>query len=426
MPNTAASPKANKAGQEFYEEVMAEMTETAEKIGLSDIYIKRLAKPQKTLSLHLPIMMDNGGIELFDAWRVQHNLFRGPSKGGVRFHQDATLEKIIAHAALMTWKCAVVNIPFGGAKGAVCCNRKLLSAGELERLTRRYAWEISPIIGPEKDIPAPEVGTDETTMAQIMDGFSTFAGYSVPNVVSGKPLSIGGSEGRRGAVARGLLYVLKEAARDRKIYLYNSTAAIQGFGTVGRSAAAYLAETGCKVVALSDSGGGIFNEEGIDIEAAIDYKCANGVLEGFPGCVRITNEELIGLRVDFLIPAALEYTINNKNAMNVNATIVAEAANAGITRQGHRMLDEKGVFVLPDILVNAGGIVISYFEWVQDKQQFFWEHREIEERFQNIMIDSYRQLESIMLKDNTSMRSAALKLAIGRVAEAMKFRGLCP
>jgi glutamate dehydrogenase (NAD(P)+) len=426
MPNTAASPKAIKAGQEFYDEVMAEMTETAEMLGLSDIYIKRLAKPQKTLTLHLPIMMDNGEIELFDAWRVQHNLFRGPSKGGIRFHPDATLEKIIAHAALMTWKCAVVNIPFGGAKGAVCCNRKLLSTEELERLTRRYAWEISPIIGPEKDIPAPEVGTDETTMAQIMDGYSTFAGYSVPNVVSGKPLSVGGSEGRRGAVGRGVLYILKEAARDKKIYLYNSTAAIQGFGTIGRCVASYLSETGCKVLALSDSKGGIYNEEGIDIEAAAEYKVNNGTLEGFPGCVRITNEELITLPVDILIPTALEYTIHKKNAMTVKAAIVVEAANAGISRQAHRILNDKGVSVLPDILVNAGGIVVSYFEWVQDKQQFFWEHLEVEERFRNIMIDSYRQLESIMLKDKVSMRTAALKLAIGRVAEAMKFRGLCP
>lgn len=426
MPNMAANTKAVRAGQEFYQEVMAEMTEIAGLLNLSDIYVKRLAKPQKTLSLHLPVMMDNGEIELFDAWRVQHNLFRGPSKGGIRFHPDATLEKIIAHAALMTWKCAVVNIPFGGAKGAVCCNRNLMSPGELERLTRRYAWEISPIIGPEKDIPAPEVGTDETTMAQIMDGYSTFSGRAVPNVVSGKPISIGGTEGRHGAVGRGLVYILKEAARDRKIYLYNSTAAIQGFGTVGMSAARYLGETGCKIVALSDSGGGIYNEEGINVETAVEYKKRNGTLEGFPGSARITNDELIGLPVDFLIPAAMEYTIDRKNAGNVKATIVVEAANAGISRPAHRILDDRGVFVLPDILVNAGGIVLSYFEWVQDKQQFFWEGLEVEERFQNIMIDSYRQIEKMMFQDKTSMRTAALKLAIGRVAEAMKFRGLCP
>lgn len=426
MPSTCASPKAVKAGQELYNEVMAEMTEVAGMLGLSDIYVKRLEKPQKTLSLHLPVIMDDRRIELFDAWRVQHNLFRGPSKGGIRYHPDSTLEKIIAHAALMTWKCAVVNIPFGGAKGAVCCDPKRMSAGELERLTRRYAWEISPLIGPEKDIPAPEVGTDETTMAHIMDGYSTFAGYSVPNVVSGKPLSIGGSEGRRGAVGRGLVYVLKEAARERKIYLYNSKAAIQGFGKVGQSVARYLAETGCDIVALSDSSGGIRNEEGINVDAAIEYKKENGALDGFPGCDRITNEELLGLSVDFLIPAALEYTIHKKNAGNIKAAIVAEAANAGISREANRILDDRGTFVLPDILVNAGGIVVSYFEWVQDKQQFFWGPLEVEERFQNIMIDSYRQLESIVQKDRISMRTAALKLAIGRVAEAMYYRGLCP
>ncbi len=426
MPNTHASQKAIKAGQEFNDEVMAEMTEVAGMLGLSDIYVRRLRAPQKTLTLHLPIKMDNGEIEMFDAWRVQHNLFRGPSKGGVRFHPDATLEKISAHAALMTWKCAVVNIPFGGAKGAVCCNRKLMSPGELERLTRRYTWEISPLIGPEKDIPAPEVGTDETTMAQIMDGYSSFAGYSVPNVVSGKPLSIGGTEGRQGAVARGLIYTLKEAARDRKMYLYNSTAAIQGFGTVGMSVARYLAETGCTIVAISDSVCGVYSEEGINIDAAIEYKKSQGSLEGFPGCHRITNDELVALQVDILIPAALEYTIHKKNAPSVKASIVVEAANAGISRTAHKILDDKGVFVLPDILVNAGGIVVSYFEWVQDKQQFFWEGLEVEERFQNIMVDSFRQLENIMLKDKVSMRTAALKLAIGRVAEAMKFRGLCP
>jgi glutamate dehydrogenase (NAD(P)+) len=426
MPNTTASPKAVKAGQEFYREVIGEMREIASSIGLSDIYLKRLEKPQKTLTLHLPIMMDNGEIALFDAWRVQHNLFRGPSKGGIRFHPDVTLDKTIAHAALMTWKCAVVNIPFGGAKGGVCCEPKKMSAPELERLTRRYAWEISPIIGPEKDIPAPEVGTNETTMAQIMDGYSTFAGYSVPNVVSGKPLSIGGSVGRRGAVGRGLVHILKEAARDHKIYLYNSTAAIQGFGVVGMSTAKYLSETGCDIVAISDSSGGIYKEDGLNIDAAIEYKKENGRLEGFPGSDKISNEELIGLQVDFLIPAAMEHTITKKNADIIKASIVAEAANAGISPQANKILNDRGIVVLPDILVNAGGIVVSYFEWVQDKQQFFWGDLEVEERFQSIMISTYRLLEETMRDEKISMRTAALKLAIGRVSEAMRYRGLCP
>ncbi|MDP2984810.1 MAG: Glu/Leu/Phe/Val dehydrogenase [Candidatus Latescibacter sp.] len=426
MPNTTASPKAVRAGQEFYREVMGEMREIAALMGLSELYVKRLEKPQKTLTLHLPVIMDDGEIALFDAWRVQHNLFRGPSKGGIRYHPDVTLEKTIAHAAIMTWKCAVVNIPFGGAKGGVCCEPKKMSPGELERLTRRYAWEISPIIGPEKDIPAPEVGTNETTMAQIMDGYSTFAGYSVPNVVSGKPLSIGGSVGRSGAVGRGLVYVLKEAARDHKVYLYNSRAAIQGFGVVGMSTARYLAETGCDIVAISDSTGGIYKEDGLNIEAAIECKKANGTLEGLQGCDKISNEELIGLNVDFLIPAALEYTITKKNAGTVKAAIVAEAANAGISPEANKILDDRGIIVLPDILVNSGGIVVSYFEWVQDKQQFFWGDLEVEERFQSIMISTYRQLEETMRNEKISMRTAALKLAIGRVAEAMRYRGLCP
>ncbi|MCE5251281.1 glutamate dehydrogenase, partial [bacterium] len=259
-----AEPNYYPDGDILHKEVMTEMEEISGLLSLDDIYVKRLRKPQKTLVLHLPVMMDNGTIEIFDAWRVQHNLFRGPSKGGIRYHPQTNLERTIAHAALMSWKAAVVNIPFGGAKGAVCCDPKTMSSVELENLTRRYTWEISPIIGPDRDIPAPEVGTDSTTMAQIMDGYSIFAGYSVPNVVTGKPISVGGTEGRRDAVARGLMHVLKEVARNRQIYLFNSTAAIQGFGRVGRSIARYLNEAGCKIIALSDSKGGIYCEDGIN------------------------------------------------------------------------------------------------------------------------------------------------------------------
>ncbi|MBN1293426.1 MAG: Glu/Leu/Phe/Val dehydrogenase [Candidatus Latescibacteria bacterium] len=416
----------NSNGIILYNEVMSEMEDVAGLLGLSDIYIKRLKKPQKTMTLHLPIMMDNGEIGIFDAWRVQHNLFRGPSKGGIRYHPSASLDGTIAHAALMTWKCAIVKIPFGGAKGAVCCDPKVMSDVEREKLTRRYTWEISPIIGPEKDIPAPEVGTDSTTMAQIMDGYSIFAGYSVPNVVTGKPISVGGSEGRRDAVARGLMYVLKEVARERHIYLFNSTVVLQGFGKVGKGIARHLSETGCRILAISDSSGGIYSEEGLDIDAVIEYKNTNGTLKGMPGTEAINNDELVALDVDILIPAAYEHTINKDNAPTIKASVIVEAANAGISREAYHILNDRGKFVLPDILVNAGGVVLSYFEWVQNKQEFFWQNVEIEERFESIMVTTYHEVKSIMDSDNVTVRTAALKLAIGRVAEAMKYRGLCP
>jgi len=410
----------------YYDEVMSEMEEVAETLGLAPIYVKRLRKPQRTLTLHLPVMMDNGAVEIFDAWRVQHNLFRGPSKGGIRYHPAVTLDNTVAHAALMTWKCAVVNIPFGGAKGGVCCDPNKMSAVELENLTRRYIWELQPIVGPEEDIAAPEVGTDSTTMAQIMDGYSTFAGYSVPSIVTGKPMAVGGIESRKDAVARGLMHVLKETCRDRQIFLYNSGAAMQGFGKIGRSIARHLADAGCKIVALSDTSGGVYSEEGIPVDHAIDYKRENGTLKGLPGTEPITNDELVGLHVDILVPAALEHTIDASNASRVNATIIAEAANMGISRIANATLYDKGVLVLPDILVNAGAIVISYFEWIQGKQEFFWSGVETDERFANIMIKTYREIEAVSKENGISLRTAGLRLAIGRVAEAMEFRGLCP
>lgn len=421
-----ANNNTHVSGEVVHQEVMREIDEISEMLGLSDIYIKRLKKPQRTMTLHMPVMMDSGEIEIFDAWRVQYNLFRGPAKGGLRYHPDANLQTAIAHAALMTWKCAVVNIPFGGAKGAVCCNPKTMSEAELENLTRRYVWELSPVIGPDKDIPAPEVGTNSTTMAQIMDGYSVFSGFSVPNVVTGKPMSVGGTKGRKDAVARGLMHVLKEVCRIRKVYLFNSEAAIQGFGKVGRSVAHHLSETGCKIVAISDSTAAVYASDGINIEDAIEYKEKNGTLKGLPNTDVITHDELVALDVDILIPAAYEFTINSKNANSVKADLIAEVSNSGVSHEAHNILNDRGITVIPDILANAGGVVISYFEWVQDKQEFFWHQLEIEERFESIMVSTYHKIEEIMADKNVSMRRAALMLSIGRVAEAMKFRGLCP
>jgi glutamate dehydrogenase (NAD(P)+) len=410
----------------LYDDVMNELDDVARSLGLSDTYIKRLQKPQRTFSMHLPIMMDNGEIELFDAWRVQHNLFRGPAKGGIRYHSCSTLENTCAHAALMTWKCAVVDIPFGGAKGAIRVDPKKLSLIENEKLTRRYTWELSPLIGPEKDIAAPEVGTDSRTMAQIMDGYSIFAGYSVPNVVTGKPMEVGGTKGRKDAVARGLMYVLKEVARDNKLYLFNSKAAIVGFGKIGKGVARYLAETGCKIITIADTSGAVYNEEGINIDEAIQYKDETGALKGLKDTTVIDNEEVIGLDIDILIPAAFEFTINAENADKVKASIVAEAANAGLSPEANRILSGKEVHVIPDIIANAGGIVISYLEWVQNNQEFFWQNIEIDERLQSTMIRTYEAAQHIMRRDDVCLRTAALKLGIGRVAEAMEYRGQFP
>jgi len=416
----------NNNSDRFHKDVMTEIDEISSLLGLSEIYVKRLKKPQRTMTLHLPVMMDDGSMELFDAWRIQHNMFRGPAKGGIRMHPKATLGDTLAHAVLMTWKCAVVNIPFGGAKGAICCDPKKLSPKEQEHLARRYIWELLPIIGPEKDIPAPEVGTDSTTMAQIMDGYSVFAGYSVPSIVTGKPDSVGGTAGRHGAVGRGLMYILKEAARNQQLYLYNSTAAIQGFGKIGQSIAEILSGTGCKIHAVSDSKSAVFSEEGLDIEALTEYKNNKGNLKGFPGADVITNNDLLALEVDILIPCALEHTINQSNVRSIKASIVAEAGNAAISLEANKVLFDREILVLPDILANAGGIVISYFEWVQGKQEFYWNAVEIEERFENIMISTYRKLMAEAEKANESLRTASMKLAISKVAEAMELRGLCP
>jgi len=421
-----ATNKSRSNGEDFYRDVVSEIDDVSAMLGLKDIFVKRLKKPQRTMTLHLPLKLDDGSVEIIDAWRVQHNLFRGPSKGGIRLHPSVSLENTIGHAMLMTWKSAVVNIPFGGAKGGICYDPSILSPKERENLSRRYIWELIPIIGPEKDIPAPEVGTDSLTMAQMMDGYSIFAGYSVPSVVTGKPTQVGGTVGRHDAVARGLLHVLKEAAREQKIFLYNSTAAIQGFGKIGKSVARLLTDTGCKIVALSDSKGGIYSDEGIAVEHAIEYKEKNGTLAGFPGTDTITNEELVGLDMDILIPAALENTINKDNAGSVKAAVIAEAGNSSISKKANAILFDRGISVLPDILVNAGGIIISYFEWVQGKQEFYWNAVEVDERFENIMITTYRQIDSMAQKDRTSLRTAALKLAISRVVKAMELRGLYP
>jgi glutamate dehydrogenase (NAD(P)+) len=357
---------------------------------------------------------------------VQHNIARGPSKGGIRYHPNVTLDEVKALAAWMTWKTATVNIPYGGGKGGVICDPKRMSKAELERMTRRYASEILPIIGPERDIPAPDVYTDAQTMAWIMDTYSMTVGYSALGVVTGKPISLGGSLGRNEATARGCLFVVEEACKIKKIPLRGATVAIQGFGNAGAIAARLFAEKKAKIVAISDSRGGVHNSRGIDPLKAIRYKERSGTVVGMPGASRLSNDDLLTLKCDILIPAALENSITLHNVDQIKAKIVAEAANGPTTPHADEVLARKGIFMLPDILANAGGVTVSYFEWAQDLQGYFWQENEVNSRLEMVMKRAFLDVHETMRKYHTHMRAAAYILAVGRVSEATLVRGLFP
>jgi glutamate dehydrogenase (NAD(P)+) len=385
-----------------------------------------LRTPKRILEVSIPTKMDNGQIKVFTGYRVQHNLARGPAKGGIRYHPNVTLDEVKALAAWMTWKTATVNIPYGGSKGGVVCDPKRMSKGELERMTRRYASEILPIIGPEQDIPAPDVYTDAQTMAWIMDTYSMTVGYSALGVVTGKPLSIGGSEGRREATARGCLFVCEEACRVKKMSLRGATVAIQGFGNAGSLAARLFTEKRAKVIALGDSRGGVFNSRGIDPLKAMRYKERSGTVVGMPGTSRISNDDLLTMKCDILIPAALENVITLNNADQLKAKIVAEAANGPTTPHADEVLARKGILLLPDILANAGGVTVSYFEWVQDLQSFFWSEAEVNAKLESVVKRAFSEVHETMRKHHVHMRTAAYILAVGRVADATVVRGLFP
>jgi glutamate dehydrogenase (NAD(P)+) len=386
-----------------------------------------LKHPKRELTVNFPVRMDDGSYRVYTGYRVQYNMARGPCKGGIRYHPQVSLDEVRALAAWMTWKCAVVNLPYGGAKGGVICDPKHMSKGELERLTRRFTSEISPIIGPEMDVPAPDVYTDSQTMAWIMDTYSMERGYSVPGVVTGKPLSIGGSEGRGEATGRGVMYVVREAAKDLHLDLKKATVAIQGFGNAGSVAGNLIQkELGSRIVALSDSRGGIHNPVGLDIAAVEAHKQKTGSVVNFPGSKPISNQEILALDCDVLIPAALENQITRDNAKGVKAKIVAEAANGPTTPEADDILFANKVTVLPDILANAGGVTVSYFEWVQDLQGYFWEVHDVNSRLEKVMSASYRAVADLARKHGVHNRTAAYVLAIGRVTEAMKVRGIYP
>jgi glutamate dehydrogenase/leucine dehydrogenase len=386
-----------------------------------------LKSPKRELTVNFPVRMENGEFRVFQGFRVQYNMARGPSKGGIRYHPQVTLDEVRALAAWMTWKCAVVNLPYGGAKGGIICDPKSMTKGELERMTRRYASEIAPIIGPEMDIPAPDVYTDSQTMAWIMDTYSMQKGFGVPGVVTGKPISLGGSEGRGEATGRGCAYVIREAATHAGVKVKGGTVAVQGFGNAGSIAASILQhEQGAKIIAVSDSKGGILNADGLNVASVEEHKKKTGSVVGFPGSKAISNTDVLEVKADILIPAALENQITAKNADKIQAKIVAEAANGPTVPEADTILYQKKITVLPDILANAGGVTVSYFEWAQDIQGYFWELADVNARLEKVMTQSYAQVHKVAEERKVNNRTAAYVLAIQRVVDAIKIRGIYP
>jgi glutamate dehydrogenase/leucine dehydrogenase len=410
-----------------WQAAMQVFDDAADILQLDEGVRNRAKYPERELTVNFPVKMRDGKIKIFTGHRVQHNTARGPAKGGIRYHPGVTLDEVKALASWMTWKCAVVGIPFGGGKGGVQCNPKEMNMAELENMTRRFASELVGFIGPDRDIPAPDVYTNPQVMAWIMDTYSMHKGHSVPGVVTGKPISIGGSKGRNEATGRGCVYVIAEAFKDLNLKLTGGTAAIQGFGNAGSVAAKLLAaEHGVKIIAVNDSSGGAYNKNGLDIPALLAHKEKTGKVKGFPGSDDISNEELLALRCDVLVPAALENAITEKNAANINARIIAEAANGPVTPEADKILYDKDVFLLPDILANAGGVTVSYFEWVQDNYSFFWKESNVNENLREVMVNSFTEVLQTAHKYKIDMRRAAYVLAVDRVAEAIKVRGIYP
>lgn len=409
-----------------FKEVLDRLEVANRYLNLHPAIYGRLRTPRRALIVSVPVRMDDGSVSFFEGYRVHYNTARGPAKGGIRYHPLVNLNEITALAALMTWKCAVVDIPFGGAKGGVACDTTRMTRDEVKRLTRRYTHEIALLIGPESDIPAPDMYTDEQVMAWLMDTYSTMKGYSVPGVVTGKPVCIGGSLGRREATSRGLVTTLLEAIKQLGLPLEGLTVAILGFGKVGAVAARLLYEKGARIIALSDSKGGIYNPKGLNPEEVSRYKAENKTMVGFRPAEDVTVEELICLKTDVLIPAAIEGQINRGNASKVQAKVIVEGANSPTTTEADDILKEKGILLIPDILANAGGVVVSYFEWVQDIQRYFWKEDEIHRRMEEIMTRAFGEVMAISLDKCVDMRTAAIILGVRRVAEACKVRGLYP
>ena len=398
----------------------------AERLNLDPGLRRVLREPRRELTVHFPVKMDDGSVQVYTGYRIQHNLGRGPAKGGIRYHQDVSLDEVKALAMWMTWKCAVVGIPYGGGKGGVIVDPKKLSQKELEALSRRFFTEIEVLVGPERDIPAPDVNTNAQVMAWFMDTYSMHAGHTVPGVVTGKPISLGGSEGRNEATARGTVFCIIEAARHLGMELPKCRVAIQGFGNAGSIAATLIDAEGATVVAVSDSTGGIHNPNGLDIKRVIGWKKEHGTVQGFPGSTDITNASVLEVDCDILIPAALENQITQRNAGNIKARLIAEAANGPTTPEADQILFRNSKFMIPDILCNAGGVTVSYFEWVQDLNRDHWSERVVNEKLKEIMVKAFQETLAIARREQIDMRTAAYLLAVQRVADATAMRGLYP
>ncbi len=398
----------------------------ADALGLSEDIRAMIKYPERELAVSVPVRMSNGKVRRFQGYRVQHSTVRGPAKGGIRYHPNVTIDEVRALATWMTWKCAVVNIPFGGGKGGVTCNPKELSQTELEGITRRYAAAILPLIGPNQDIPAPDVYTNSQIMAWIMDTYSMTKGYPVHSVVTGKPISLGGSLGRNEATARGVFYTTLSACEHLGISLKSATVVVQGFGNAGAIAAQLMHGHGATVVAVSDSRGCIYSKKGLDIPSVVAFKERTGSVKDFPDAEAITPAELLAMECDVMIPAALENAVDAQNALAVKTKIVAEAANGPLTPDADAILEKKGVFIIPDILCNAGGVTVSYFEWVQNEQHLFWDEQDVYNRLEKVMKRSFADVLKIHVDRKVGMRVAANMVGVGRVAEATKLRGLYP
>ena len=407
-----------------FEAMMARFDRAAELLDLDPGIYKILRNAEKQLVVSIPVHMDNGDVEVFTGYRVLYNTARGPAKGGIRFDLAVTIDEVKALAAWMTWKCAVVNLPFGGAKGGVVCDPLQMSVGELERLTRRYTSNIISVLGPDSDVPAPDVNTNERVMAWLMDTYSMHVRHTTTAVVTGKPLEMGGSAGRKEATGRGCMLVTREALRELGLPVRGARVAVQGFGNVGSTAALLLEREGCRVVAISDRTGGLWNPQGIDVAAALDYVKRTGVLEGFAGGDTIANDDLLTLDVDVLVPAALENVITSRNAAKIQARVICEGANGPTSAGADAVLEEKGIFVIPDILANAGGVTVSYFEWVQNRGGYYWNEETVNTRLEEIMVRSFNDVRALARQHRVSMRTASYMLAISRVSTVHKLRGI--
>ena len=407
-------------------QAMEQLDRAAQKLNLEPYIVERLRHPKRILTVSVPVKMDDGTVRVFEGYRVQHNLDRGPAKGGIRFHPQVSMDEIKALAFWMTMKCAVVNLPYGGAKGGVICNPKEMSIGEIERLTRRYTAEISIIIGPDKDIPAPDVNTNEQIMGWVMDTYSMTIGYSAPGVVTGKPIEIGGSLGRKEATGRGVFYVTRELAEKRQFDLRKTPIAVQGFGNVGMNAAKIFQQHGCKVVAVSDVMGGLYNEDGLDIDQLVEYRRKHESIAKFPKADKIAADRFVEVPCDVLVPAAMENTITHANAPRIKAKYIIEGANGPTSNAADRILNQRGIVVVPDILANAGGVTVSYFEWVQDMQAFFWDEKAVNAKLQDIIVKSFRDIYDIHETNKVDLRLAAFMLGLRRLAQAVRIRGMFP